>query len=184
MDWKELGKDIIGKGSPLLGSVIGGPAGNAIGSLVASLFGADPEKPDDILAKMNLDPESAAKLQELEMKHKERLEELKIEEAKVQIEETKAYLADTQSARARETAIVQATGKKDLNLYVLAWVIVVGFFVLTGVLMFVELPASTSGVVNLLFGGLVSGFATVLGYFFGSSKGSAEKTAMLATRTQ
>ena len=40
---------------------------------------------------------------------------------------------------------------------------------------------SSNAVVNLLFGGLVSGFATVLGYFFGSSKGSAEKNALLAT---
>ena len=34
-------------------------------------------------------------------------------------------------------------------------------------------------VLDILFGGLVSGFATVLGYFFGSSKGSADKTHLL-----
>jgi len=180
MEWKELGKSVVKLGAPLLGSVIGGPAGGAIGSLVASLFGADPDDPSDIMTKMNLDPEAAVKLQELQLKHKERLEELKIEEAKVALEETKAYLADTQSARQREVAVVQATGKKDYNLYILAWTIVVGFFALTGILMRYGLPADTSGVVNLLFGGLVSGFATVLGYFFGSSKGSADKTALLA----
>ena len=68
---------------------------------------------------------------------------------------------------------------KEIYMYVLASIIVIGFFVLTGILMFVTLPASSSNVVNLLFGGLVAGFATVLNYFFGSSKSSADKTAML-----
>jgi len=68
---------------------------------------------------------------------------------------------------------------KEHYMYILASIIVVGFFVLTGILMFVELPEGTNSVVNLLFGGLVAGFATVLNYFFGSSKSSADKTAML-----
>ena len=68
---------------------------------------------------------------------------------------------------------------KELYMYILASVIVVGFFVLTGILMFVTLPAGSNNVVNLLFGGLVAGFATVLNYFFGSSKSSADKTALL-----
>lgn len=181
MDWKELGKSIIKLGAPLLGSVVGGPAGSAIGGMVASLFGADPNDPADILAKISLDPQAAVKLQELQLNHKERLEELKIEEGKIALEETKAILADRQSARQRETAVVQATGKSDINLYLLAWTIVVGFFVLTGILMFKDcFSPQITGVVNLLFGGLVSGFATVLAYFFGSSKGSAEKTTLLA----
>jgi len=78
--------------------------------------------------------------------------------------------------------VVQATGNKDVNLYVLAWVVVGGFFVLTGMLMLIpELEGRTNNaMVNILFGGLVSGFATVLGYFFGSSKGSTDKTQLLS----
>jgi len=180
MTWKDIG-DFVKKGAPLLGAVLGGPAGGAIGSLVSSAFGSD-EDPAKLLSIMESDPEALSKLKDLEFKHHERLEELSIEAARVQLEESKAYLADTQSARQREAAVVQATGKKDVNLYVLAWVVVGGFFILTGMLMLIpELDGRTNNaMVNILFGGLVSGFATVLGYFFGSSKGSTDKTQLLS----
>ena len=69
---------------------------------------------------------------------------------------------------------------KDAYIYILASTIVVGFFVLTGLLMFKPLPEGSSSVVNLLFGGMVAGFATVLNYFFGSSKSSADKNKLLS----
>ena len=180
MTWKDIG-DFVKKGAPLLGSVLGGPAGGAIGSLVSSAFGSD-DDPGKLLPILESDPEALSKLKDLEFKHYERLEELSIEAARVQLEESKAYLADTQSARQREAIVVQATGKKDVNLYVLAWVVVGGFFILTGMLMLIpELDGRTNNaMVNILFGGLVSGFATVLGYFFGSSKGSTDKTSLLS----
>ena len=180
MTWKDIG-DYVKKGAPLLGSVLGGPAGGAIGTLVSAAFGSE-DDPEKLLSLLESDPEAVSKLKELELNHRERLEELNIEAAKVQLEESKAYLADTQSARQREASVVQATGKKDVNLYILAWVVVGGFFILTGMLMLIpELEGRTNNaMVNILFGGLVSGFATVLGYFFGSSKGSTDKTQLLS----
>ena len=181
MSWKDVG-NFIKKGAPLLGSVVAGPGGSAIGGLVASLFGNETDDPAQILSRIQADPEALNKLKELELKHRERLEELSLEAARIQLEESKAYLADTQSARQREAAIVQATGKKDVNLYVLAWVVVGGFFILTGLMMIIpELESrSNNAMVNIMFGGMVSGFATVLGYFFGSSKGSTDKTRILS----
>ncbi len=178
MSWEDVG-NFVKKGAPLLGSLIGGPAGGAVGSLVAGVFGEN--NPQELMEKLKADPEAITKLKELEMKHRERLEELSIEAARIQLQETQAIFADTQSARQRETAIVQTTGKRDVNLYILAWVVVGGFFLLTGLMMIIpELESkSSNAMVNIMFGGLVSGFATVLGYFFGSSKGSAEKTQLL-----
>lgn len=178
MGLKDLAASLVKKGAPLLGSVIGGPVGGKVGQLVASAFGADPDDPDDVIAKIEADPEAAIKLRELETKHRERLEELKLEEARIALTEKSIYLADAQSARDREKAIVRTTGKKDINLYVLAWVVVGGFFILTGILMFKGIGSNP--VLDILFGGLVSGFATVLGYFFGSSKGSSDKTHLLS----
>jgi hypothetical protein len=178
MDWKDVGA-FVKKGAPLLGSVIGGPAGGAVGSIISWAFGES--DPHMLLNKLESDPEALTKLKELELKHRERLEELSIEAAKIELQETQVEFADTQSARQRETAIVQATGKKDLNLYILAWVVVGGFFLLTGLMMVLpELNGANNAMVNIMFGGLVSGFATVLGYFFGSSKGSSEKTQLLS----
>lgn len=70
--------------------------------------------------------------------------------------------------------------KKDYFLYITAWAVLAMFFILTAVLMFFPLPEASSQAVFMLFGALASGFGTVLQYFFGSSKGSSDKTKMLA----
>ena len=121
---------------------------------------------------MQADPNAIMQLKQAEMAHKERLQSLLLEEKELE-------LKDVADARARERAIVEATGKKDLNLYILAWTIVGGFFALCAILMRVALPESSSEVVYLLFGGLVAGFTQVIAYFFGSSKGSSDKTRLL-----
>lgn len=71
---------------------------------------------------------------------------------------------------------------KEIYLYVLAGVVVVGFFCLVAMMYFIEIPAKNVGPANQLFGALVAGFSLVLGYFFGSSKGSAEKNKLLTEK--
>jgi hypothetical protein len=90
-----------------------------------------------------------------------------------------AHLADRQSARDREIEITKATGKRDLNLYILAWVVVGGFLGLTGLLTFVTVPTENQGPVNQLYGALAMGFGAVIGYFFGSSQSSDLKTRIM-----
>jgi hypothetical protein len=41
--------------------------------------------------------------------------------------------------------------------------------------------AATSPAVYMLFGALSAGFGSVMQYFFGSSKGSADKTQLMAS---
>jgi len=65
VDFGELGKNII-KAAPLLGTLLGGPAGGVAGSLIAAKFGGDATKPDELLKRINSDPERDAKLAEIE----------------------------------------------------------------------------------------------------------------------
>jgi len=178
MDWKEVGGYLLKQGLPLLGGLLGGPAGalgaKAAVSLVSSALGLKEEAdPEDVLGIIKANPEKLLELQKAEMAHKERLQVLLLEERALEIK-------DIGDARSREVAIVEATGKKDYNLYILAWTVIIGFFGLCGVLMGVPIPKDSSQVVFILFGGLVAGFSQVLGYFFGSSKSSNEKTKLLA----
>lgn len=85
MDWKKLGKEIAKIGAPLLGTALGGPGGTAIGSIIASLFGVDNES-EAIYQAIQTDPQAATKLRELEFKHKERLEELQVDRARIENE--------------------------------------------------------------------------------------------------
>ena len=181
MNWDKIISFVSGA-APILGTAIGGPVGTGVGalaggavSLIASAFGVegeDAKDPDKIYAALQADPNAIIKLKEIELTNK-------VELSKLALQTDQAYLADTQNARSAQVQREQTTGKKDVNLYVLAWTIVVGFFSLTGVLTFVALPTDSTGVVFLLFGALIAGFTQVVNYFFGSSKSSSDKTKML-----
>lgn len=177
MTWDDV-KSVIGKAAPLVGGLLGGPAGGAVGTLISSALGVE-DTPDAVQKALTTDPNAIIKIKEMELKHKERLEELMLERGKLDLDETKAYLGDVQNARQRQIDKEKATGSGDTNLYVLAWVIVVGFFSLVAVLTFVPIPQDASGVVFMLFGTLASGFGAVVQYFFGSSKGSSDKTKLM-----
>lgn len=64
---------------------------------------------------------------------------------KLILEEDRMYLQDRQDARRRQVESEKATGKRDINLYVLARMVVGLFFTLVGLLMFVVLPEANVG---------------------------------------
>ncbi len=68
---------------------------------------------------------------------------------------------------------------KDIFQYILGALIVIGFFVLLYLLISAEVPERNKDLLNLIVGALIGSFATVVGYFYGSSKGSADKNEML-----
>ena len=161
--------------APLLANAVLPGSGGVVGSLVSGVLGCD-NKPEAITTALaNATPEQKVELIKIQNTHEENL-------VKLASENDKIYLQDVQQARDREIAIVKATGKKDYNLYILAWTVIVGFFLLVYFMMYVTLPEKNIGPVNQLFGALATGFGMVLSYFFGSSKSSKDKTAMLGTK--
>lgn len=63
--WKKLGAKLVDLGLPLLGTVLGGPAGGAAGEAVAQLLGVDNDE-DKIIAKLEAHPQAIVKLKEYE----------------------------------------------------------------------------------------------------------------------
>lgn len=191
MDWKEVaGK--VAQAAPMIGSLLG-PGGTAIGgliSMISSTFGLTPAEttPDRINQLITQDPEALLKFKELEMKHKEELQKLLLEKDKLTVEETKIHLQDVQSARQRQVESEKVTGQKDTNLYALAWVYIGGYFVTTitmTILAFtstipITMPGYMIFLLGNLFGTLTTGTIAIVQYFFGSSKGSADKTATMS----
>lgn len=68
---------------------------------------------------------------------------------------------------------------KDIFQYILGALITVGFFALLIILMYTTIPTANKDLLNLVVGALIGSFATIVGYFFGSSKGSAEKNEFI-----
>jgi hypothetical protein len=177
MDWKDVGS-AVANAAPIIGGILGGPIGGAAGGLVKLLAGhlglsESEATPDKFMEVLSVDPNAMLKFKEFEMAHQVELERLALEE-------TRLYLGDVQSARTRQVETEKALGKRDINLYILAWLVVGMFFTLVGMLMWVTLPEMNIGPVNQLFGAMATGFGMVLQYFFGSSKGSADKTHALS----
>lgn len=74
------------------------------------------------------------------------------------------------------------TGSKEIFMYALGAFVLLGCFILTGILMFVEVPAGSSQALNICLGILIGLGATVVNFFYGSSKSSTDKTALLSKK--
>lgn len=165
MDWKQVGQSVAAA-APALGLALGGPAGGAIGSLVAAAFGVD-STPESVSKALVTDPDAAVKLQEIQLRHAEVL-------AAIAAQQYAAQLADTQQARVTH----QGHWMPWVLTVVLAAMVAamgVGLFIL-------DTPSENREVVYLLAGQLLGAFATAIAYWLGSSRGSAEKQRVLESR--
>lgn len=175
-DWRKVA-DFIGKAAPVLGTVVGGPIGTAAGGVVSALcglFGADPADPGDLLAKMTADSDAYLKLKEFELAHKTELE-------KIALERDRLHFQDIADARGREMEIAKVTGKRDIFQYGLAAVVIFGFIGCIAAVLFAGTKVETA-IAGTLIGYISAKADQIIVYFFGSSKGSAEKTALLIGR--
>jgi hypothetical protein len=168
----------------VIGSVVGAPGVGTLAqtgvSVLLKALGLKPDaKPEDAMKIITTDPEVQLKLIVAE-------NEFKLKQREQEIEELKTRLSDVQSARSREVEIVKATGKKDLNLYVLSWVIMGGFIGLIGALIFFQFSygktLQSDPIITLCLGSFATDAGMVVGYFFGSSKGSHDKDRYIAGR--
>ena len=178
--WDNI-KELIGTSAPVIGTLLGGPAGGAVGGLISKVLGVD-NTPEAIeLALMN-NPDALVKIKELETSKELAILQAELENKRIDVgsvidnrkldnEKDQMFLSDKQSARSRQTDSEKATGKVDVALYVIAGVIVLAFFVSILALIFITLDkqSGTYELLLMLFGALTTKFGTVVDYFFGSS---------------
>lgn len=70
-DWAAIGRKVA-DAAPLLGTALGGPAGAALGALVASTLGTA-GSPAEVMKKLQTDPAAFIRVQELEQQERESL---------------------------------------------------------------------------------------------------------------
>ena len=127
---------------------------------------------EKVLDKVLPDPEAKAKAQAslMEMAQKGQLAELE------------AMGKEMESARNREIQIATSEFAPMLNKIVtpvLALGTVGLTFILFGVIIFVDVDAESKDILIYVLGALTSAVTMVLGYYFGSSAGSKEKSAQI-----
>jgi len=68
----------------------------------------------------------------------------------------------------------------EIYMYVLGGIVVLSFFFLIISLVKIEIPVPNEKVLYMAVGALIGSFNQVVSYFFGSSKGSKDKTDIIS----
>ena len=95
------------------------------------------------------------------------------------LEAYEAEVADRASARQREMAAL-ASGSNDILFKTVGWGITLCFIgVIAGAVGLWEIPKESQRLFDMGFGAVVAAFTQVIGYYFGSSQGSKQKTELM-----
>ena len=170
--WKDIGEKIVNY-APALGAALA-PATGGVSTIIGTgiavlgkIFGlGDTPAPDALKQAIATDPQAALKLALADR-------EFQLAEYRAETDRLKVLLDDVNSAREREKAV-----KDNVNRN-LAFIVVGAFIALVGatLLGYAKVESALAGT---LVGYLSAKCEQVLAYYFGSSKGSAEKTNLLA----
>lgn len=167
MNWKDIGKQAIQMGAPILGGALGGPAGAAVGAMIANQFGIDTPTPDNIMAAIKADPEAALKLREVELRHQERLTEMEVDRFRI------------------ETADVQDARKAHQHHWMPSAIticLMLMFGCAFGSLIFLSMPEGNRDMVNFMLGQLSGWLSGAVVYWVGSTRASANKDMMRGSK--
>lgn len=180
MDWKDIA-GVVGKAAPILGTLVGGQAGAAIGGIIASVLGTT-NSADAIQNAIASDPSAALKLAQFESDNNVKLQGMLLAHADNEIAARTAAIqadvADRSSARLREVQTKDTTTPQ-----VLAFGVTGGFFGVLGFLLMNGVPATGGDAMLVMLGALGGAWASIIAYYFGSSSGSDRKTELMAKTT-
>ena len=161
MDWKEIGRTAASVGAPLLGGALFGPAGAAVGSIIAARFGVSPDAtPGQVLTAIKGDPDAALKLRQIETTHVERLQELENERLRIET-------ADVQSAR---NVHQHHWMPSAITLLMCAM-----FGMIIGALFIWAVPGDNKDIVVYITGQVSGILTSCVTYWVGSTRASANK---------
>ncbi len=119
MSWKAIA-NTVGKIAPTLGSLLGGRAGESIGTLIATTLGVE-NTPEGVSEALRINPEAAVKLAEIESNQKIKLQELQIDLAKAELQSETQNMTDINTT-------MQAEGKSE-HFLTYSWRPLIGYSV-------------------------------------------------------
>jgi hypothetical protein len=164
MDWL---KTVL----PTVATALGGPLAGVAVNFIADKLGLEDKTIEAVQAAISgASPEQLVQLKQIDADLQKYFAGLGIK-----LEEIAA--ADRASARDREAK----TGD-TLTPRLLAVGVTIGFFGVLGYLLVSGKPSSGGDALLVMLGALGGAWASIVAYYFGSSAGSAEKSALLARK--
>jgi hypothetical protein len=154
---------------PTIATALGGPLAGAAAGFVADKLGLSEKTIDAVKTAISgATPEQLVQMKQIDA-------ELQKFFAGLDIDLEKIAAADRDSAREREAK----TGDSATPRW-LAFLITFGFFGVLGWLLVAGKPEEGGDALLVMLGSLGGAWSACVAYYFGSTKGSAEKTALLA----
>ena len=132
-----------------------------------------------IISDFKIDPAVAAQMNE---QMKELVAKHESDMANIAEQQYEAQLKDVQNARDREVAIAnsdKAPLLTKLTLPILAIAVTLGFFGLLAYMLKYDVPQSNKSLLDIMLGSLGTAWISIVGYYFGSSKGSDDKNKII-----
>lgn len=168
MDWKS----VVGTVAPWIGTALGGPLGGAALETIAGALGLT-EKTEAAIkqALSGTTPEMMLALKQADYEFEVKMRELGFDSAK---DMEALAVSDRDSARKREISVGDKTTRH------LAYLITGGFFSVLAYMLVFEVQEASRDILNIMLGSLGASWTGVVAYYFGSNKGSAQKTELLA----
>jgi len=139
------------------------------------------EKTGVDIGQPDLTSEDFVKLKQYEMEHEEDLIKLRQEDDKLSFEIEKAYLQDVQNARGMQVAALQQSdvfSKRFIYYYAIFWSVASTLYI--GFITFGHIPEANIRYADTILGFLLGTIiATIVGYFYGSSRSSQNKDDLI-----
>ncbi|QHJ83123.1 MAG: hypothetical protein [Caudoviricetes sp.] len=181
MNWSDIG-NMVGRAAPIVGTLLGGPAGAAVGALVASALNVSND-PDSVNVALAANPEALARVQELQINARVQLEQLAVtaENNRLQAEAAQysAEAADRDSARKLASAQPHDIIRPAITVILLLGALSILVCIFSGLgLEALQNPVAAS-TISLLIGLWFSELKQTLGFYFGMTKESQKQSAVI-----
>jgi len=169
MDLGKLG-GLVGAVAPTIATALGGPlAGMAVRAISSAIFGHENGTEDDIMNVLgNPTGDQLAQLKKIDADFKVQMKSLDIDLERIAEE-------DRDSARQMQMTT------RDWIPRVLAVGVTFGFFGIVAYILHYGLPPTGGEALLMLIGTLGTAWTSVMGFYFGSSAGSKQKTDALTS---
>lgn len=178
ISWSDISK-VVGSVAPTIGTLLGGPAGAAVGSLVSTALGVNNDQAS-VSAALQNDPDALVKIKELELNTKVQLQQIAADavrdQAKVDQETFASEVADRASAR--------DLASKQQHDWIRPLIVVILLLGAIGIaaavfLQKVELSTQSAITVGTVIGFWFNELKQVLGFYFGSTKNATDTAATI-----
>lgn len=169
MDWMSTLKSL----APTVASAFLGPLGGVAVAAVGNLLGvsdATQDKIAEVIKNGQLTPEQISELKKLELQYQENEKERRFKYSELEFR-------DTASAREMQSSTLSLTPS------ILTWIVVTITLLCEGMLLFNQVPEGADPIIiGRVLGTMDSALIMVLGFWFGSSHGSQNKDAIIASQ--